>query len=103
MQGIATLRRYLENEVAAGTLVIDDCEVAAAQFLDVPAGQRPSSRCSSTRPIHRPTSASTMSSASRSVRSLRPMRVDDIEMIAQKIEQRRAASYSFQAEPKSRN
>lgn len=34
MQGIATLRRYLENEVAAGTLVIDDCEVAAAQFLD---------------------------------------------------------------------
>ena len=34
MQGISTLRRYLENEVAAGTLVIDDCEVAAAQFLD---------------------------------------------------------------------
>ena len=34
MQGIATLRRYLENEVAAGTLAIDDCEVAAAQFLD---------------------------------------------------------------------
>jgi AcrR family transcriptional regulator len=34
MQGIATLRRYLENEVVAGTLVIDDCEVAAAQFLD---------------------------------------------------------------------
>jgi hypothetical protein len=44
-----------------------------------------------------------MSSASRSARSLRPMRVDDIGMIAQKIEQRRAASYSFQAEPKSRN
>jgi AcrR family transcriptional regulator len=34
MQGIVTLRRYLENEVAAGTLVIDDCEVAASQFLD---------------------------------------------------------------------
>ena len=34
MQGIATLRRHLENEVAAGTLAIDDCEVAAAQFLD---------------------------------------------------------------------
>jgi AcrR family transcriptional regulator len=34
LQGIATLRRYLENEVAAGTLAIDDCEVAAAQFLD---------------------------------------------------------------------
>jgi len=34
MQGIATLRRYLENEVATGALAIDDCEVAAAQFLD---------------------------------------------------------------------
>jgi hypothetical protein len=34
LQGIVTLRRYLENEVAAGTLAIDDCEVAAAQFLD---------------------------------------------------------------------
>jgi AcrR family transcriptional regulator len=34
-QGIATLRRYLENEVAAGTLMIDDCEVAAAQFLEL--------------------------------------------------------------------
>jgi AcrR family transcriptional regulator len=34
MQGVATLRRYLENEVAAGTLAIDDCEVAAAQFMD---------------------------------------------------------------------
>jgi AcrR family transcriptional regulator len=34
-QGIATLRRYLENEVAAGTLAIEDCEVAAAQFLEL--------------------------------------------------------------------
>jgi AcrR family transcriptional regulator len=32
-RGIATLRRYLEGEVAAGNLVIDDCEVAATQFL----------------------------------------------------------------------
>jgi AcrR family transcriptional regulator len=34
LQGVTTLRRYLENEVAAGTLVIEDCEVAAAQFLE---------------------------------------------------------------------
>jgi AcrR family transcriptional regulator len=34
MQGVARLCRYLEGEVAAGTLVIDDCEVAAAQFLE---------------------------------------------------------------------
>jgi len=34
MQGIATLAHYLEGEVAAGNLVIDDCEVAAAQFLE---------------------------------------------------------------------
>jgi AcrR family transcriptional regulator len=33
-RGIAILRGYLESQVAAGTLVIDDCEVAAAQFLD---------------------------------------------------------------------
>ena len=32
--GVATLRGYLEGRVAAGTLTIDDCEVAAAQFLD---------------------------------------------------------------------
>jgi AcrR family transcriptional regulator len=32
--GVTTLRRYLENEVAAGSLAIDDCEVAAAQFID---------------------------------------------------------------------
>jgi len=34
MQGVATLRGYLEGEVAAGNLAIEDCEVAAAQFLD---------------------------------------------------------------------
>lgn len=34
MQGAATLCRYLENEVAAGTVAIADCEVAAAQFLE---------------------------------------------------------------------
>jgi AcrR family transcriptional regulator len=34
MQGVARLCRYLEGEVAAGTLAIDDCEVAAAQFLE---------------------------------------------------------------------
>ena len=33
-RGIATLRCYLESEVAARTLAIEDCEVAAAQFLD---------------------------------------------------------------------
>jgi AcrR family transcriptional regulator len=32
-RGIATLRLYLESQVTAGHLVIDDCEVAAAQFL----------------------------------------------------------------------
>jgi AcrR family transcriptional regulator len=34
MQGVARLCCYLEGEVAAGTLAIDDCEVAAAQFLE---------------------------------------------------------------------
>lgn len=33
-KGVAALRRYLEHQVAAGVLRIDDCEVAAAQFLD---------------------------------------------------------------------
>jgi AefR-like transcriptional repressor, C-terminal domain len=33
-QGIATLRTYLESQAAAGIPTIDDCEVAAAQFLD---------------------------------------------------------------------
>jgi AcrR family transcriptional regulator len=32
--GIAKLRHYLEAQVDAGTLKIEDCEVAAAQFLD---------------------------------------------------------------------
>jgi len=32
-RGVAILRRYLESQVAAGKLEIDDCEVAAAQFL----------------------------------------------------------------------
>jgi len=32
--GVMTLCRYLEAQVAAGYLAIDDCEVAAAQFLD---------------------------------------------------------------------
>jgi hypothetical protein len=32
--GVATVRRYLEVQVAAGYLAIDDCEVAAAQFLE---------------------------------------------------------------------
>jgi AcrR family transcriptional regulator len=32
--GIARLAAYLERQVAAGVLAIDDCEVAAAQFLD---------------------------------------------------------------------
>ena len=33
-RGVATLRRYIEQQVAAGVLVVPDCEVAAAQFLD---------------------------------------------------------------------
>jgi AcrR family transcriptional regulator len=32
--GIAMLAAYLERQVAAGVLTVDDCEVAAAQFLD---------------------------------------------------------------------
>jgi len=32
--GVATFARYLEHQVAAGVLAIEDCEVAAAQFLD---------------------------------------------------------------------
>jgi AcrR family transcriptional regulator len=32
--GIARVKAYLEAQVAAGVLKIDDCEVAAAQFLD---------------------------------------------------------------------
>jgi AcrR family transcriptional regulator len=33
-RGIGRLREYLEAQVAAGVLAIDDCEVAAAQFID---------------------------------------------------------------------
>ncbi len=33
-KGVATLRRYIEHQVAAGVLVVEDCEIAAAQFLD---------------------------------------------------------------------
>jgi AcrR family transcriptional regulator len=33
-RGIAKLRAYLEVEVAAGRLEIEDCEVAAAQFME---------------------------------------------------------------------
>jgi hypothetical protein len=32
--GIARVARYLEDQVKAGILKVDDCEVAAAQFLD---------------------------------------------------------------------
>jgi AcrR family transcriptional regulator len=32
--GLAKMRAYLEAQVAAGRLVIDDCEVAAAQFIE---------------------------------------------------------------------
>jgi len=32
--GVEKLRVYLEAQIAAGTLEIEDCEVAAAQFLD---------------------------------------------------------------------
>lgn len=33
-EGVRKLSLYLEAQVAAGALVIEDCEVAAAQFLD---------------------------------------------------------------------
>jgi AcrR family transcriptional regulator len=33
-EGVAKVRCYLEGQVAAGILAIEDCEVAAAQFLD---------------------------------------------------------------------
>jgi AcrR family transcriptional regulator len=33
-KGVTKLCHYLESQVAAGNLVIEDCEVAAAQFLD---------------------------------------------------------------------
>jgi AcrR family transcriptional regulator len=33
-KGIARLQHYLEAQVAAGILAIDDCEVAAAQLID---------------------------------------------------------------------
>jgi len=33
-EGVARVRHYLEGQVAAGILAIEDCEVAAAQFLD---------------------------------------------------------------------
>ena len=33
-RGVATLGHYLESQVAAGILQVDDCDLAAAQFLD---------------------------------------------------------------------
>jgi hypothetical protein len=33
-RGIAKLARYLAAQVAAGVLVIEDCEIAAAQFME---------------------------------------------------------------------
>ena len=33
-EGVTKLRQYLESQAAEGILAIDDCEVAAAQFLD---------------------------------------------------------------------
>lgn len=33
-RGIARLATYLEEQVKAGVLVVDDCEIAAAQFID---------------------------------------------------------------------
>lgn len=32
--GIATLASYIQRQVDAGTLAVEDCEVAAAQFID---------------------------------------------------------------------
>ncbi|WP_088344895.1 MULTISPECIES: TetR/AcrR family transcriptional regulator [Rhodomicrobium] len=32
--GVGRLRDYLETQCRAGTLVVEDCEIAAAQFLD---------------------------------------------------------------------
>jgi hypothetical protein len=33
-RSVASLSRYLESQVAAGILQVDDCELAVAQFLD---------------------------------------------------------------------
>jgi AcrR family transcriptional regulator len=33
-RGIASLRNYLEDRVAAGVLIAHDCEIAAAQFIE---------------------------------------------------------------------
>jgi AcrR family transcriptional regulator len=33
-KGISALRSYLDHQAAAGNLIIEDCEVAAGQFLD---------------------------------------------------------------------
>jgi AcrR family transcriptional regulator len=38
--GIVRLRRYLEDQIAAGYLAIEDTELAAAQFLDSPIRSR---------------------------------------------------------------
>jgi AcrR family transcriptional regulator len=71
--GIAKLRLYLEAQIAAETLTIEDCEVAAAQFLD---------SCVATilKPLLfnaavRATSRLTALSGSRSAPSLRPISV----------------------------
>jgi AefR-like transcriptional repressor, C-terminal domain len=33
-EGVRKLCHYLQSQVAAGILIIEDCEIAAAQFLD---------------------------------------------------------------------
>ena len=42
--GIARVAHYVEDQVAAGVLAIDDCELGAAHFL-IPASPQLSNRC----------------------------------------------------------
>ena len=69
-KGVAAFHRYLESQVAAGNLMIEDCEVAAAQFLDS-CHATISDRCFSMPAMHLPMSVSTTWSALRSARSWR--------------------------------
>ena len=58
--GIAQLEGYLRAQVAAGVLVVEDCEVAAAQFLDACLADRVQAGAVQFRRCHRRRSASSM-------------------------------------------
>lgn len=62
--GIALLAAYLEDRVKAGLLAVDDCAIAAAQFIDL-VSRLCSSRCFSILANRRRRTVSAMSSVSR--------------------------------------